>query len=159
MRTMGWCALLGNRDSPSNKTAVFLTSVHFVRPFIEIIWIFVSGCCWLCHPGFGEVQHWEGHCRLHQEGIWQEVQPNVALYRWQKLWLLRHTWNSTFHLLLPGTGRHSTVQKWLNSKQPIDALIFYHDRVVGALGPLVLICSSWGSSCRIRPGVCQSAQN
>lgn len=49
-------------------------------------------------------------------GIWQEVQPHMALHRWEKLWQLRDAWDEAFHLLLPGPGGHSTVQVGLKSK-------------------------------------------
>ena len=40
--------------------------------------------------GSREVQHREGHRRVHQEGVRQEVQPHLALHRRPQLRLLRH---------------------------------------------------------------------
>jgi len=73
-----------------------------------------AGCSGLRHPSAGEVQHREGHCGLHQEGVWQEIQPDMALHRWPQLWQLCYTRDEAFHLLLPRTSRHSAVQVRLN---------------------------------------------
>ena len=71
----------------------------------------------LCYPGHGEVQHRKGHRSLHQERVRQEVQPNVARNRRQKLRKLRHTRNEAFHLLLPWTSCHSPLQVRLNNRR------------------------------------------
>lgn len=42
-----------------------------------------------------QVQHREGHRRVHKEGVRQEVQPDLALHRGSKLWFLRHvSWDA-----------------------------------------------------------------
>jgi len=38
--------------------------------------------------GVGEVQYWEGYCCVHQEGVWQKVQSNLALHCWKELRLI-----------------------------------------------------------------------
>lgn len=58
----------------------------------------------------GEVQHRERHRCLHQERVWQEVQPHLALRRRAQLRLLCHPWNQTLHLLLYGTSCSPTLQ-------------------------------------------------
>ena len=74
-----------------------------------------AGCSGLrdCSPW--EVQHREGYCRLHQEGVRQKVQPHMALHRWPQLRQLRHTRNETFHLFLPRTSRHFAIQIRINT--------------------------------------------
>merc|ERR1712071_564088 len=62
------------------------------------------------HPSSREAQHRKRYCRVHQEGIRQEVQPNLALYCRPKLWLVRNTRNQTLHILLSRPGRYSVVQ-------------------------------------------------
>merc|ERR1712080_672899 len=90
-----------------------------------------AGCCRLCHAGSGEVQHLEGHCGLHQEGVRQEVQPHVALYRGQELWLLRHARDQALHLLLPRPGRHSSLQERLKivDQVQMEQLYFWKPRL------------------------------
>merc|ERR1711966_145553 len=61
----------------------------------------------------GEVQHREGHRGLHQEGVRQEVQPDVALHRRPQLRLLCDPRNEALHLLLPRPGRDPPLQVWL----------------------------------------------
>jgi len=73
-----------------------------------------AGRCRLCHRGAGEVQHREGHCRVYQERVRQEVQSNVALHRRAQLWQLRHARDEAFHLLLSRPSCHSAVQVRLN---------------------------------------------
>lgn len=67
-------------------------------------------CHWLCQCSPWKIQHWKRHCSLHQERIRQEVQSNLALCCWQKLWFLCDSWDQTFHLLLHGTSCNSLVQ-------------------------------------------------
>lgn len=43
-----------------------------------------SGLLPVSIAGVGEVQHREGHRGLHQEGVRQEIQPHLALHRWQE---------------------------------------------------------------------------
>lgn len=43
-------------------------------------------------------------------GVWQEIQPDLALHRWEELWQLRDSWDQAFHLLLLGSGGHSAFQ-------------------------------------------------
>lgn len=55
-----------------------------------------------------------GHCRIHQKGIRQKIQPHLALHCWPKFWLICNTRNSTFHLLLPRPSCYFTLQKWID---------------------------------------------
>ena len=64
--------------------------------------------------GSREVQHREGHRRVHQEGVRQEVQPHLALHRRPQLRLLRHARGEALHLLLPRSGRGAPLQVRLN---------------------------------------------
>ncbi|CAB1112156.1 unnamed protein product [Ectocarpus sp. CCAP 1310/34] len=45
------------------------------------------------------------HCRLHQEGVRQEVQRNLALHCGPQLWVLRYPRDEALHLLLLGPGK------------------------------------------------------
>ena len=45
-----------------------------------------------------------GYRCLHQKGIRQEIQSNLALHRWSQLRVLRDTRDQAFHLLLPRTS-------------------------------------------------------
>lgn len=49
-------------------------------------------------------------------GVWQKVQPHMALHCWEELWQLCYTWDKTLHLFLPGSSGHSTVQVRLKCK-------------------------------------------
>merc|ERR1711872_1104814 len=87
------------------------------------------------HAGHREVQHREGHRRLHQEGVRQEVQPDVALHRGAQLRELRDARDEALHLLLPRPGCDSSVQVWLGwtlSDKPTRA------SVVRILHPMLL---------------------
>lgn len=46
-------------------------------------------------------------------GVWQEIQPDLALHRGKELWQLRDSRDQTFHLLLLGPGGHPALQIWL----------------------------------------------
>lgn len=48
-------------------------------------------------------------------GVWQEVQPHLALHRGEELWQLRHPRDKALHLLLPGPGGHPALQVWLRA--------------------------------------------
>ena len=67
----------------------------------------------LRHPGPGEVQHREGHRRLHQEGVRQEVQPHLALHR--RSGTSAATWPTR-----PGTSSTSTWGKWPSCSSRAD---------------------------------------
>lgn len=49
-------------------------------------------------------------------GVWQEVQPHMALHCWEELWQLRDARDQAFHLLLPGPSGYTTVQVRLKFK-------------------------------------------
>lgn len=54
-------------------TSLLLLQCHDVWPEgsdqeCRHVWGHATGCCWLRHAGYGEVQHREGHCCLYQEG-------------------------------------------------------------------------------------------
>jgi hypothetical protein len=51
-----------------------------------------------------------GHRSLHQKGIRQEIQPNLALHRGQKFRILCDARDQELHLLLYGINRHFTLQ-------------------------------------------------
>lgn len=55
-----------------------------------------------------------GHCRIHQERVWQEIQSNMALHRRTQLWLIRDTRDPSLYLLLLGSSSNSVVQERLN---------------------------------------------
>ena len=46
-----------------------------------------------------------GYCRIYQERVRQEVQPNLALYSWKEFWILCYTRDEAFHLLLSRASR------------------------------------------------------
>lgn len=54
-----------------------------------------------------------GHCGVHQEGIRQEVQPDVALYCGPQLWIVRNARDPSLYLLLFGSGSDSALQERL----------------------------------------------
>ena len=60
-----------------------------------------------------EVQHREGHRRVHQEGVRQEVQPHLALHRRPQLRLLRHARDEARSTSLSGS-RGAPLQVRLN---------------------------------------------
>lgn len=60
-----------------------------------------------------------GHRRLHQEGVRQEVQPDLALHRGPQLRLIRDSRDSPLYLLLSRTGGHSPLQKRLDILRPV----------------------------------------
>merc|ERR1712127_756063 len=62
------------------------------------------------HPGSRETQHRKRYCRVHQEGVRQEVQPDLALHCWQELWFVRYPRDQALHLLLSGASRDFVVQ-------------------------------------------------
>merc|ERR1719322_332890 len=59
----------------------------------------------------------EKDIRLHQEGIRQKVQPNLARNRRPKLRELRDPRDEALHLLLPRSSRHSAVQIGLKRRE------------------------------------------
>ena len=59
----------------------------------------IAGCCRLRHPGLGEVQHWEGHCSLHQEGVWQKVRETPLNLFVPKLMTFGR-YNPTWHCIV-----------------------------------------------------------
>ena len=54
--------------------------------------------------GSREVQHREGHRGVHQEGVRQEVQPDLALHCGAQLRLVRDPRDEALHLFLPRAG-------------------------------------------------------
>ena len=42
-------------------------------------------------------------------GVWQKVQPHMALHHWEELWQLCDTWDKTLHLFLPRSSGHTIV--------------------------------------------------
>merc|ERR1712071_541685 len=66
------------------------------------------------HPGSRETQHRKRYCRVHQEGVRQEVQPDLALHCWQELWVLRYPRDKALYLLLSGASRYFVVQIRIN---------------------------------------------
>ena len=60
---------------------------------------FNPGCCRLRHPGLGEVQHWEGHCSLHQEGVWQKVRKTTLNFS-VKMVMIFIRYNPTWHCIV-----------------------------------------------------------
>lgn len=55
-------------------TSLLLLQCHHVWPEgsdqeCRHVWGHATRCRWLCHAGYGEVQHREGHCCLYQEGV------------------------------------------------------------------------------------------
>ncbi|KAL1123876.1 hypothetical protein AAG570_001646 [Ranatra chinensis] len=54
-----------------------------------------------------------GHCRLHQEGIRPEVQPDLALRRRSQLRQLCDPRNPPLHLLPLRHRIHTSIQVWL----------------------------------------------
>jgi len=93
------------------------------------VWGHAAGCCGLCNSSPREIQHWERHCCLHQERVWQEVQPNMALHCRTQLWQLCYPWNETFHLFLLGTSGHIAFQIWINGfdhSSIKDSIMFLH---------------------------------
>jgi len=63
-----------------------------------------------------------------KKGIRQEIQPDLALYCWKKLWQLRYSRDSAFHLFLFGTSCYSTFQKWLKSlKSLLTCHLLYYN--------------------------------
>ena len=76
--------------------------------------------------GTREVQHWERHCCVHQEGIRQKVQPHLARDRWPQLRQLRHTRDQALYLLLPRPGRHLFVQVGMNASSISDKHFHFH---------------------------------
>ena len=97
----------------SGRAFAAATKVRKVGKSFLTICVYVPGCCRLRHSGPRKIQHREGYRRLHQEGVRQEVQPDVALHCRQKLRLLRHTRDPPFYLLLPWPSRHSSLQERL----------------------------------------------
>lgn len=61
-----------------------------------------------------------GHRRIHQEGVRQEVQPDMALHRRTQLRLIRHARDASLHLLLLGPSSHSVVQEWLSPSRSLS---------------------------------------
>lgn len=55
-----------------------------------------------------------GHCGVHQEGVRQEIQPDMALHRGPQLWIVRDARDPPLYLLLLGTGGHPAVQERLS---------------------------------------------
>ena len=80
----------------------------------------------LCHPGPQEVQHWEGHRCLHQEGVWQEVQPHLALHCWQELWVISHPCDQALHLHSSWPSCHSPLQEWIRSQNCWLLCLYHH---------------------------------
>lgn len=54
-----------------------------------------------------------GHSCLYQEGVRQEVQPDVALHRGAQLRLVRDPRDAPLHLLLLGPGGNIAFQERL----------------------------------------------
>ena len=55
-----------------------------------------------------------GYCCVHKERVRQEIQPNLALHRWQELRQLRDPRNQALYLLLFGTSGDPSFQERLN---------------------------------------------
>lgn len=69
-----------------------------------------------------------GHRCLHQEGVRQEVQPDLALHRRPQLRLIRHARDSPLHLFLSRPGRHPAVQERLSSRRAAHHLHTQHTK-------------------------------
>jgi hypothetical protein len=54
-----------------------------------------------------------GHRGVHQEGIRQEVQPDVALHRRSEFRIVRDPRDPSLHILLSRTGGDTAVQERL----------------------------------------------
>merc|ERR1712113_1071223 len=57
----------------------------------------------------------EGHRCIHQEGVRQEVQPNMACRSRTQLRLVCYTRDKALHILLSWPGRDPLVQVWLST--------------------------------------------
>ena len=70
------CSLPGAQGC--SLTSLLLLQCHHVWPEgsdqeCRHVWGHATRCRWLCHAGYGEVQHREGHCCLYQEGLLGEL--------------------------------------------------------------------------------------
>ena len=66
--------------------------------------------------GTRKIQYRKGYSGVHQEGVRQKVQPNMALHCWEKLRIVCNSRNPTFHLFLSRASCHSAIQKWIIKK-------------------------------------------
>lgn len=85
-------------------------------------------------------------------GVWQEVQPHMALHCWEELRQLCDARDEAFHLLLPGPSGHSAFQVRLNSQHAPQKLLLIQPLIIRAT--LYIRChlsadmlSSWFPAC------------
>ena len=122
-------AVIKNADMSEEMQQVKIQDYESESEFWRIH-LLIPGCCRLRHPGLGEVQHREGHCSLHQEGVWQEVRQTNP---WQddQLIMISARYNPTWHCIV---GRN--FGSYVTHETRLVEILIYDNNI----GSYILCC-------------------